>query len=363
MLNVIVREDRGVKENSKMYMKGIVVEKPNKVVIKHDIPMCKITGYEVLCKNIAGAICTGTDLAIISGKSGQIKYPTILGHESIGVVVAVGSKVANIKVGDLVTSPRMLQVNGISYYSSWGGFCEYGMAVDYKKLQEDGDDKKIEMHYCNQVVPKGIGIREAVMSITWSETLAYLYKIKMDSSSKVLLIGSGSVALSFATLLFTMKIEFSIVGSKLYQEKFCTLGKIDYVDYSDPYQIENYKQSKNGYFDYIIDAVGAKETVEYLCKTLKENGKLCIYGKRCGDLYRIQNEDINHHIQVYDGSYSVRDSYPVVFQMIKNKQLSADPWLEQTYPMEHILESVKELQTRKVMKVLIWISEEDITNQ
>lgn len=351
-----------MKEDSRMIMKGVVVEEPNKVVIKHDISMCKLTEYEVLCKNIAGAFCTGTDLAIVSGKLEKIKYPTILGHESVGVVVATGNKVANIKVGDLVTSPRFLQVNGFPYYSSWGGFCEYGTALDHKKLQEDGYQKSLEMYYCNQVVPQGVGIREAVMSILWSETLGYLYKIKIEPRQKVLLIGSGSVALSFATLLFAGNIEFSIVGSKLYQDRYCTFDEIDYVDYLDSYQMEYFRQSKKGYFDCIIDAVGAKETIEFLCKTLKENGKLCIYGKRYGDLYEIQNKGENHHIQIYDGRYSTRDSYSVVFEMIQNKKISADPWLEQTYLIEHISEAVKDLQKRKIIKALIQINEEKIIN-
>ena len=47
------------------------------------------------------ALCNATDSKLIAGKfPGVDTYPLALGHENAGIVVAVGEKVRNFKVGD-----------------------------------------------------------------------------------------------------------------------------------------------------------------------------------------------------------------------------------------------------------------------
>ena len=79
------------------------------LTIKHatsDVP--ELRPREVLVEVEIAGIC-GTDLEIFDGslnyiKSGRIAYPIVPGHEFYGEIVAVGSEVANFKVGDKVSS-------------------------------------------------------------------------------------------------------------------------------------------------------------------------------------------------------------------------------------------------------------------
>lgn len=71
-------------------------------VIERPIPVPKENEVLVKIENVG--IC-GSDLhyyEIGRGSCGEIEYPFVLGHESAGTVVEVGSKVKKIKVGDRV---------------------------------------------------------------------------------------------------------------------------------------------------------------------------------------------------------------------------------------------------------------------
>lgn len=340
-------------------IKGVIVESPNELKIKKDILLPIISDYEMLCKNLAGAVCTGTDLAIIAGKNKGVRYPTILGHESVGVVVAVGKRVMNFKVGDIVTSPRIIKVKNNKYYSNWGGLCEYGIATDYKKLEADGYSGNHEMYYCNQVVPDNIDISDAVMSITWSETYAYLDKINLKPNQNVLLLGSGSVALSFATMLSQRNIRVYIVGSECHKARFEHLDILEFIDYSERPAMERLKSQTMTFFDCIIDAVGDKKTVEYYLQSLKKNGKLCLYGLKDGKLYEYFKEKVSQGIHLYDENYSVKNVYGNVFKMIQEKKLCSHYWFDKMHEMTDIHNAIADLTNRKAIKILLRCSKFD----
>ncbi|MCM8785007.1 MAG: alcohol dehydrogenase catalytic domain-containing protein [Candidatus Omnitrophica bacterium] len=81
-------------------MKVAISEGKGDVKIK-EVPIPEINDYQCLCKTLACATCSGTDLKIMDGKIFWCKnYPVILGHESVGIVVKRGKKVKYIKTID-----------------------------------------------------------------------------------------------------------------------------------------------------------------------------------------------------------------------------------------------------------------------
>lgn len=334
-------------------IKGVIVKEPSVVEIKDDILLPLMTDYDVLCKNLAGALCTGTDLSIILGKNKNVCYPTIIGHESVGRVVAVGKKVENFKVGNIITSPRILNVTGSSYHSNWGGLCEYGIASDYKKMISDGYEGCLEMYYCNQVVPEYINIGDAVMSITWSETCAYLDRVGLNPNEHVLILGSGSVALSFLTMLRRRNIRVCIVGSGRHQARFKQLGASEFINYSDRQAVQRFRTKNRSSFDCIIDAVGDKKTVEYYLETLKDKGKLCLYGLKDGNLYEYFKCKANDRIYLYDESYSVKNAYEKVFEMIREKKLCSENWYDKIYEWVDIQKAIEDIKNKNAMKIML----------
>ncbi|HNV35246.1 MAG TPA: alcohol dehydrogenase catalytic domain-containing protein, partial [Bacillota bacterium] len=85
---------------------AVKVDEAKRFVIM-DVPMPEPKPSEALVKIRTVGLC-GTDVAIknntFMGRHGFVKMPMIPGHEFLGEVVAVGSQVKKVKVGDRVTS-------------------------------------------------------------------------------------------------------------------------------------------------------------------------------------------------------------------------------------------------------------------
>lgn len=69
---------------------------------------------DAIVRLTASAIC-GTDLHFIRGSAPDMQPGTILGHEGVGIVEALGSDVRNLKVGDRVLIPSTIACGNCAY--------------------------------------------------------------------------------------------------------------------------------------------------------------------------------------------------------------------------------------------------------
>lgn len=69
---------------------------------------------DAIVRLTASAIC-GTDLHFIRGSFPDMQPGTILGHEGVGIVEALGDDVRNLKVGDRVVIPSTIACGNCSY--------------------------------------------------------------------------------------------------------------------------------------------------------------------------------------------------------------------------------------------------------
>ena len=87
--------------------------------------MPKYKECQALVKMQSCGVCNGTDLKLIHGNFKNLDtYPATLGHEGVGKVVEVGSKVKNLKLGDIVLLP-FVEEKLDDVYSGWGAYSEY----------------------------------------------------------------------------------------------------------------------------------------------------------------------------------------------------------------------------------------------
>lgn len=80
-----------------------------------DVPEPKIEQpTDAIIRITTSAIC-GTDLHFIRGTVGGMKKGTILGHEAVGIIEALGSDVRNLQIGDRVVVPSTIACGNCAY--------------------------------------------------------------------------------------------------------------------------------------------------------------------------------------------------------------------------------------------------------
>src|SRR6266567_4181185 len=124
--------------------------------------------YEARIRTEAACLCNMTDRKLIEGHfPGVDHYPLLLGHETIGIVDAVGDKVRNFKIGDRVVGGLLLKTTDSAYASGWGGFSQYLLAGDHQAMADDGvatpENGWFEVYEIMRVVPASIPVEDAVM--------------------------------------------------------------------------------------------------------------------------------------------------------------------------------------------------------
>ena len=156
-------------------MKTVIVPAPGKIEIRQvETPV--INAYQALVKTEMVALCNATDSKLVAGKfPGVDTYPLALGHENAGIVVAVGEKVCNFKVGDRVIGGLISDFGAQGINSGWGGFSEYVVVNDFEVLKEEGlatpEQGCWDSFEIQNAVPSHVQPEEAVISCTWREVL------------------------------------------------------------------------------------------------------------------------------------------------------------------------------------------------
>jgi threonine dehydrogenase-like Zn-dependent dehydrogenase len=183
-------------------MHAVIVPEAGRVEIV-DVPKPTYGPYECLAEIIRWSICSGTDRHIVDGSFPGAAYPCILGHETIGRVVACGERVRNLSAGDLVLRPVAVRPGEtLAEYSSYfGGFAEVGVVADAGAICADtprGTQPVLPpFATAQQVVPPDFDPDLVGVFITYKETLSSLYSLGVGPGSSLLILGSGPVGLNF----------------------------------------------------------------------------------------------------------------------------------------------------------------------
>lgn len=95
-------------------MKAVVFHNIGDIRLE-EVPDLQIQGETYAIVRITASAICGTDLHMVRGTMPGMKPGTILGHEAVGIVEAIGPDVRNFKVGDRVVIPSTIGCGSCSY--------------------------------------------------------------------------------------------------------------------------------------------------------------------------------------------------------------------------------------------------------
>ena len=278
-------------------MKAAVFREVNKPMEIEEIRVDKPGPREVLIRTSAAGVCH-SDLHFWNGTyPGQV--PMVLGHESAGVVEAVGSDVHYVKAGDHV----------ITCLSVFCGHCEYCLTGHMSLCQEPETKRAANLPPRLSHADKPLGqfanlgsyaemllVHEhAVVKIRDDMPMdraaligcgvmtgmgAVFHTAKVEPGATVAVIGCGGIGLSAingAVIAGASRIiAIDMVPSKL--ELARKFGATDVVNARDQDAVGEVKEMTGGGVHYSFEAIGLKATAEQAFQMLRNGGTATVIG-------------------------------------------------------------------------------------
>jgi threonine dehydrogenase-like Zn-dependent dehydrogenase len=313
--------------------------------------------YQALARILACASCSATDLKIIDGEFGPADYPVILGHESIGEVVEVGKRVTSLKVGDHVLRPCAAYPGETlgEYSSGWGGFAEIGIVTDCQAALDDGLQPPSYAAF-QQVVPAEISPSDATMLITLKETLSWLQELDLKPGDNLLVIGDGSVGLTFTHWAKVLGASMVAVAGHHDQrlERALKVGADLTVNTRSQDLGEAVRPASGAAkFQVVIDCVGGSEALHQAMRHVAPGGTVSPYGTQPTQRYPV-------NFGLGGGDYKIQFAYGgegrvhgQILDAVRMGLVELSDYYSHELSFENVVEGFEMLRSREALKVVV----------
>jgi L-iditol 2-dehydrogenase len=251
------------------------------------VPVPKIGTGELLVRVHTCGIC-GTDLKKIS--SGSHSAPRIFGHETSGVVAAVGEGVSQFQPGDRVVVFHHIPC-GECYYClhktfaqcetykkvgctagfepSGGGFAEYVRVMDW--IVDHGTVR----------IPDGISFEQACFVEPVNTCMKGIETLQLMPGESVLVIGQGPIGIMLSTL--AKRSGATVVTSDLYPQRLTiskSFGLENGIDASRADTVKIVREQTEGRgADAAIVAVGGNGLIRTAMDAVRPGGRVLLFAQ------------------------------------------------------------------------------------
>ncbi len=340
-------------------MRGLVVEKNGIVHLADDIPMPEIGPYEALVKIECCMICNGTDVEIIKGELTEAqRFPLVLGHEGVGIVVKKGERVCSYQIGDRVL--RASLPDSERYYSGWGSFCEYGVVKDSAAMLRDGYSiEEAAGSLTQQVAAPDITPEQAALMITLKETCSALKRIGVESGNRVLLVGDGPVGLCMLSICRLLAIEAEMVGNHRENLKIAEeIGALGTYWNKNPEKMCQLRENRRKSFDFYIDTVGTPQTICQGLPLVREDGMVAVYGLRTGQELGIPLKGLRN-VTLKFVQWPIPEeemkTHDLVEQGIREKKINTEALVSHRMRLEDFEKGFQAIREKRALKVVLFM--------
>lgn len=343
-------------------MRAVAAIEPGRVAVV-DIPMPEYGEYECLVKITACGLCSGTDLKLIDNAIADlaIRYPTVLGHEAVGVIAAVGDRVRSFRVGDRVVSPAGRVAPGCGFHSNWAHMAEYGVAVDLPAMVRDGlpaaQGADLD-NFMTRRIPDAISDVDAVMLLTFKENYSALSNFGLQPGMDILIYGDGAVALGLAIIAREMGAgRVGCVGH--HDERLARIADRTRLDFAINARRGRVPDAVAGArFDIVVDGVGSVDAVREGARLLKPGGRVGLYGvlKRAKADINLVDLPNNVLLQTLNWPYREHATHEAVVDMVLRGALDPKDFYSHVMPLDQAPEAVELIRSRQAYKVIFDLS-------
>ena len=358
-------------------MKAAVLYETNKPLVIEDISTKNPGPREVLL-NVAYAGLCHSDLHFIEGLYPH-PLPTVLGHESAGIVEEVGSEVTYVKKGDHV-------ITCLSVFCGTCEQCTSGRPVictntDVKMLP--GQSERLEWQ-------KPDRLHQFINMSSFAEQMLVhenaVVNVRKDMPlDRAALLGCGVIT-GFGAAVNTANVRFgqtvAVIGcggvgmaaingahvagagrviaidtNPVKLQLATKLGATDLINPNDGDPVEQVKELTKGGVDHAIECLGLKLTAEQSFQMLRVGGTATIVGMvPFGEKIELHGFDFLRERKIQGssmGSNRFRTDMPRLIELYLQGRLHLDDWISDKIKLEEINEGFTAMKEGRAVRSLI----------
>ncbi|CAG8938798.1 unnamed protein product [Penicillium salamii] len=305
----------------------------------------------------ACGVC-GTDLHIHEGEF-IAEFPLVPGHETVGVVAAVGPKVHGFSIGERVVADN-------SELCDQCFFCRRGDALFCEKYKAHGAHLNGSFaEYCAYPAAKvfkiqGISDLNATLIEPASCAVHGLEQISPKPGSSALLFGAGPTGMVLAQLLRLNGVSRLVLAAPP-GLKFDLAKNLNIADEYFPLSRSNASQSFDDLksanprgFDTVIEATGNTSVLERAISYVRRGGKLVVYGVYSND-DRVSwppSKLFGDEITIV-GSFAQVNRFPCAIDYLCSGKVRVDGVVSKTFRIDQWEECLQAVREKKVIKAAI----------
>jgi 2-desacetyl-2-hydroxyethyl bacteriochlorophyllide A dehydrogenase len=352
------KSEISMNENAKDTMRAFAAFAPDRIE-QIALPIPEPDDYEVLVKHEGCVFCNSTDKMIVENLFATKAYPVVFGHESFGKVIKVGARVKNFKLGDrVICSNAIVQGYNGEFYSSWGGFAEYGIAGDLEAYTADhgapeGENAYRARYAANSKIPADLPPEEACLLFPLAETASALKQAGDVKGKTVAIVGTGIVGYFF-TFFAKMYGAAHVVCLGRRKSRLDIARRIGadavYIDTNEAAA----DLAARGGADFVFECSGNARVFESGIPYLGEGGTLAIYAVSHAP-YAIDLARLPAAFSYKRISPDVPKALDFVCALMREGKIPTELFLTHQWHFDEVPKAFSELLSGNVIKGLVTI--------
>ncbi len=314
------------------------------------VPVPQIGAGELLLRVHTCGVC-GTDLKKIA--TGSHSAPRIFGHETSGVVAAVGAGVRDFAPGDRVVVFHHIPCRQCYYClhqtfaqcatykkvgctagfePSGGGFAEYVRVMDW--IVEHGTVR----------IPQGVSFEQACFVEPVNTCMKGIEALRLQAGETVLVIGQGPIGIILSVL--ARRGGVSVITSDLYPERLKiakSLGLQNTVDASKDDVVNVIRAQTEGRgADAVILAVGSNGLIRSAMEAVRPGGRVLLFAQTQRGEVVIDPAAICVDEKALVGSYSASvDLQDDSVQFVMNREMDLERLISHRFPLQESAQALE----------------------
>ena len=307
------------------------------------VPVPQIETGEILLRVHSCGVC-GTDLKKIS--TGSHSAPRIFGHETSGVVAAVGDGVSNYQPGDRVMvfhhipcgqcfycknktfaqCPTYKRVGCTAGFEpSGGGFAEYVRVMQW--IVRQGTVR----------IPDGTSFEQACFVEPVNTCMKGVEGLRIQAGETVLTIGQGPIGIILSVL--AKRAGARLITSDLYPERLrigVSFGLDNSIDASRTKVVERVRELTEGRgADAVILAVGSNSLIRPAMDAARPGGRVSLFAQTQHGEAVIDPAAVCVDEKTLIGSYSASvDLQEESVQFVMNREMDLERLISHRFPLD-----------------------------